>query len=239
MSFLLKPNHVDIWFIDLALQAQDLARCYAVLNVTERAQATRFKFPKLTERYIQVHGLLRFLLARYTHSKAEKLVFAKTTQGKPYLTDYSQLHFNISHSENKLLIAVAPNLIGVDIEAIKPRKSIQDLVARCFATQEQAYWSALPAKQQCREFYQFWTRKEAFVKATGLGIALGLEQCVIDPLNPRYFLSIPAQCGLARDWRLMDLIVGNDCCATVVAKASEFEIIRRELQSFQLTLVTK
>lgn len=230
MSFLLKANSINIGSSHTLLPPAKLRHCYSVLNNNEREQVARFTHIDLKNRYIQAHGLLRFLLADYLNCKPESLVFKKTTQGKPYLSDYPQLQFNISHSNDYLLIATAQDIaVGVDIEHIKTRKTIENLVLRCCAIEEQAYWFALPQAEKLRAFYQFWTRKEAFVKATGLGIVLGLNQCVINPLNPNYFLAIPEQCGLVNEWRLMDLTVDVNYCATVVAKTSDFELVQSDL----------
>ena len=235
MNYCLADNQIAIWSADFATQAFAIDICYALLNKQEQAQAARFKFTHLSQYYIQAHGLLRFLLATYLNENPAQLVFAKAAQGKPYLVDYPQVQFNISHSDSQLLIAVgkyAP--LGVDIELIKPRKTLADLVLRCFAPCEQSYWQALPQEIQTKVFYQFWTRKEAFVKATGLGIALGLQHCVVNPIKPHYFLTVPAQCGKADAWYCTDLAINNDYSAALVTRSQRLQVVYHDLSALHL-----
>ena len=80
-----------------------------------------------------------------------------------------------------------------------------------------------PKKYQA--FYRFWTRKEAFVKATGYGIALGLNQCVINPENPTEFLRVPENCGQASAWHVQDIDLGEGIYGALVAD-KKFCVIR-------------
>ncbi|OTE96514.1 4-phosphopantetheinyl transferase [Crenothrix sp. D3] len=192
--------------------------CYALLDSHERTQADKFKNSLLQQRYIAAHGFLRNTLAQYLNEPPESLRIQKTTQSKPYLVDYPELAFNLSHTRNHTAVAVAKNCqLGVDIEQCKPRTSLAALVQKCFSHEEASYWQQLPEAEQTREFYQFWTRKEAFVKATGFGIALGLRECAINPDKPQSFLAVPANCGLASDWQYRDIAIGEGICAALVA----------------------
>lgn len=136
--------------------------------------------------------LLRQILAHYVRISAAKLIIERGEFGKPYLPDFPEWQFNLSHSGEKLLIAVSDEMpVGIDIEKIKPRRSLVDLVKKCFAVSEQNYWFALPENEQLNVFYEFWTRKEAVVKGIGRGIALGLNRCEIDTNQPNAFLNLP------------------------------------------------
>jgi 4'-phosphopantetheinyl transferase len=223
--FSLPHGVVAVWFADLERLTLDLERCYQVLDTAERAKVAALKSPLLRERYVQAHALLRGLLGRYVQAQPETLILHRSDYGKPFLVDYAALSFNMSHSASKLLIAVTETVpLGVDIEEIKLRTHTAGLVAKCFAPEEQAYWQALPDAEQLAVFFDFWTRKEAFVKAVGQGIRLGLHQCVVDPLNPRGFLRIPALCGSVEDWQITALDVDVSCCAAVVARLPVFSV---------------
>ena len=148
----------------------------------------------------------------------EKIRIKKAEHGKPYLADYPELAFNLSHSADRLMIAIGWNCqLGVDIEICKQRINLSGLVDKCFAEEEAAYWTKLPETQKNQAFYRFWTRKEAFVKATGHGIALGLNQCVINPENPTEFLRVPDNCGQASAWHVLDIDLGEGICSALVA----------------------
>ncbi|MGZ5222394.1 MAG: 4'-phosphopantetheinyl transferase family protein [Chitinophagaceae bacterium] len=184
----------------------------------EKARAGAIKNILLRNHYIETQGRLRNLLAQILNESAEKLRIKTTEYGKPYLIDNPELVFNLSHSVNMLAITVSWNCqLGVDIECYKPRANLFALINKCFADEEVAYWSNLPEDKKTLEFYRFWTRKEAFVKATGRGIALGLNSCVINPENPAEFLRVPINCGQASTWRVWDFDLRQGLCAAVVS----------------------
>ncbi len=196
---------VSLYQFDLT---DDLAdKDYAVLSVEERDFAQTLRHAPVKRRYLRVRFHLRHVLAAFLHTPPNHLRFTKNDYGKPYLADYPHIQFNISHSGEHLLIAIsAIGAIGVDIE--QPRilhTPLVDLVEKCFSNPEINYWQHLPAAEQLLAFYRFWTRKEAFVKAVGRGVALGLPKCVIADASPPYLVSIPSECGTVDDWRLFDL----------------------------------
>ncbi len=210
---------IDFWQHNLDTTVTQQQENWRVLDDTEKTQALKFSNTLLQERYINAHGRLRQILAHYLNlnDAPANLVMQKTAHGKPYLPDYPDLAFNLSHTDNVMVVAVAKNCqLGVDIEQCKPRSSMAALVAKCFSDQEAAYWRQLPETEQLQAFYQFWTRKEAFVKATGLGISLGLRDCVLNPNNPQQFLAIPSQCGFPNDWHNRDIALEQGMCAAVV-----------------------
>ena len=208
--------NIDVWFY--ALTADTIETYWQTLDIEERTQADKFSNSLLKTRYIIAHGRLREVLAGYLNTQAETLIFDKLEHGKPYLLEYPELSFNLSHTGDFMAVAVAENCqIGIDIEVINPRSSFSALVKRCFSEREARYWQALSESEQICQFYQFWTRKEAFVKATGLGISLGLKDCELDICNPERFYSVPSVCGLANQWHNRDLQLSESLCAAVVA----------------------
>jgi 4'-phosphopantetheinyl transferase len=219
--------NIDFWhshYLDNAAYSHH----WHLLDSTEKTRAEKFKTPLLQQRYVTAHGRLRTILAQYLNVSPESLRIQKTAHGKPYLVDYPELAFNLSHTGNVMAVAVANNCqLGVDIEQCKYRTNLAALVEKCFGAEEAAYWQQQPEALQLREFYQFWTRKEAFVKATGLGISLGLRDCVVNPDNPQQFLAIPAVCGLASDWQCQDIALGEGICAAVVANKAISTIMMR------------
>ena len=162
-------------------------------------------------------------MSNYLNQSSDKINIAKTAQGKPYLPDYPQIHFNISHSGGILLAAIsAIGAVGVDIEQAKPqRRDFPGLVTKCFAKSEQNYWNALPETEKTAEFYRFWTRKEAFVKAVGRGLAMGLREFAIVSGASPYFLFLPETYGLTSDWRIFDLSLTTDLYGALVIKNAQ------------------
>ncbi len=210
---------VQIWYGTTDDDANYL-NYWAVLDANEQARAEKFANELLKKRYVLAHGLLRHILAQQLDVPPEKIIFAIAERGKPYLPERPELAFSLSHSANALLIAVGWYCqLGVDLEKVRSRVGLQGLVEKCFAEEEIAYWNSLPKTLQISEFYKFWTRKEALVKATGHGIAVGLNQCVINPENPLEFLRVPSVCGSASSWRVLNIELGMDeSCAVVTDK---------------------
>jgi 4'-phosphopantetheinyl transferase len=217
--------NIDVWYsqhLDNALYAQH----WRVLDNAEKMRAEKFKTPLLQQRYVAAHGFLRHILAHYLSVSADSIRIDTSTHGKPYLPDYPELAFNLSHTGDALMVAVAELCqLGVDIEQCKPRPMLADLANRCFGSEELTYWQQLPEAEQLRAFYQFWTRKEAFVKATGFGIALGMKDCVLNPDKPQTFLAVPAACGVASDWHSRDIAVEEGMCAALVADKAIAKVI--------------
>ncbi|WP_064010964.1 4'-phosphopantetheinyl transferase family protein [Methylomonas methanica] len=203
----MSEHFVDVWQGRLSLSADTLARLASRLSGDETLKAQAFKFPTLRDRYIAARGLLRETLAGYLAVDPAALTFVSGPYGKPALLDEA-LHFNISHTADSLLIAVANFAdIGIDMEAVKLRRNFESLAERCFSDREYQGWCELPAELQAGAFYRLWTKKEAFVKAVGRGIALGLEQCEFALGSGGQLVAIPDEYGPASAWLVHELDV--------------------------------
>lgn len=197
---------INVWYGRIKTQDDDYSRYWQMLDTNEQHYAQALKNDVIRKRYVAVHGQLKILLTQILNQSSDSIVIHKGLHGKPYLADYPQLAFNLSHSDNVFMIAIGWYCqLGIDLEKPKVRPNFPALVKKCFAPEEALYWQQLPDEQKTAEFYRFWTRKEAFVKATGFGIALGLQQCVINPEQPSSFLRIPVQCGDATRWYMRDI----------------------------------
>ncbi len=225
-------NFVNVWYGDILLSASNDLDYWAMLDDQERKRADTFKQQTLQKKYIKTRGVLKAILARYLSVEPQQLTIESAEFGKPFINTDQNLYFNLSHKGNRFVLAVSNiDEIGVDIEQDRGRQNLSALVKKCFSEQEAQYWYALPEDQQTAMFYRFWVRKEAFVKAVGRGIALGLDQCVIDPGEQSSFLTIPAVYGLATDWKILDIkLAEEDVCAVVLKEGVEFEFKQRQWQ---------
>ena len=214
----MKSEIVEIWHGKITAEDSHYQAYWRVLDEAEQAHAGKIKNALLHKRFVEVHGRLRNVLAQTLNQPPEKIWIKKAEHGKPYLADYPELAFNLSHSADRLIIAIGWNCqLGVDIEFCKQRINLPGLVDKCFAEEEAAYWTKLPETKKIQAFYRFWTRKEAFVKATGYGIGLGLNHCAINPDNPTEFLRVPGNCGKASEWHVLDIDLGEGICSALVA----------------------
>lgn len=211
---------ITLWRGDIAASEADYEQYWRILDQAEQQHASNIKNEQLHRRYVEIHARLRILLGDAVNTPPEQLRIHKAEHGKPYLVDYPKLAFNLSHTANKMVLAIAYDCeLGVDIELCKPRTNLAALVDKCFAEEEKNYWQQLPKAQQKQAFYRFWTRKEAFVKATGRGIALGLNQCVINPENQNELLRIPAGYGQTGEWFIQDIDMDAFICGALACWA--------------------
>ena len=223
---------IQLWHGNIAAEDGDYRNYWRILDAAEQAHAEKIKNDLLHKRYVEVHGRLRNVLAQTLNESPEKIRINKAEHGKPYLVDTPELAFNLSHSGSAMVIALAWNCqLGVDMEYCKPRSGLAGLVEKCFAAEESAYWHKLPEAQKTVGFYRFWTRKEAFVKATGRGIGLGLNQCVVNPEDQAGFLRVPADYGQASIWHAVDIALGQGVCAALV---TDKDIVETKLIEFEL-----
>lgn len=172
------------------------------LTADEQARAARFVFERDARRFVVAHSALRAVLAGYLDVAPRALAFTQGAHGKPGLAGPDDgVSFNLSHSGEVAAVAVGwRRVLGVDVEQERPLPDRDALAARSFAPREQAALAALPEAERHAAFFRCWTRKEAFIKATGLGLAQPLEGFVVTlgPDEPARFLAIegdPAELG--------------------------------------------
>lgn len=226
----MEGKFVDVWEGSLSVEPEILTGMLDNLSETERQKAAAFKLPVMRQRYIAVRFLLRKTLGNYLQTEPRALQFHVDTYGKPFLACGS-LHFNISHTADLLMIAVAnfPD-IGIDVEAIKLRGNLDCLAVRCFAEAEYQAWRQLPDAQQEMAFYRLWTKKEAFVKAVGRGVALGLEKCEVQLQAGGQLVNIPPEFGVATDWQISELPTNAASAAALVTSSCCFNLRRLGFQ---------
>ena len=174
-NFVLEENEVHVWRVSLDASVDLQKKCTTILSADERQRSKRFHFVKHRRQYVISHGVLRELLGRYLRCTADGIDFVVNQFGKPYLENV-RLKFNLSHSEDFALIAIASNLeVGVDVEAINRKVEYLDLAKRFFSQQEFREIAAYPEEHQALAFFRCWTGKEAIIKAKGEGLSIPLD----------------------------------------------------------------
>jgi 4'-phosphopantetheinyl transferase len=176
-SFQLASNEVHSWCASLDVPPETSARLYATLTPDERTRSARFHFERDQQRFIVARGVLRDLLGRYLQTQPSQIRFVYNAFGKPDLGPEfaSRLKFNLSHSAGLALIAIATaSNVGVDLEYIRAQSDYADIARRFFSAAEVDYLSALPGHLYAEAFLSCWTKKEAYLKACGEGLAIPL-----------------------------------------------------------------
>ena len=204
----LPAGEVHLWRADLAVERHRLAQLASYLDQDELARAARFHFQRDRLRFTAGRGLLRQILGSYLDLAPNAVRFGYTGNGKPYLLPHSELHFNVSHAAETLVVAVARDRqLGVDVEAL-PIDAADDGVANLvFCAAERTALEAFDATEYSRVFARLWTRKEAYIKADGRGMTLQLDHIDVSTLPEGILLYQPElkQWTPSSDWTLHTL----------------------------------
>ena len=223
----LADDGIHVWCARLDDPAHDLASLAETLSADERNRAERFQFDRDRNRFIVRHALLRRILGRYLNIEPAQCSFSRESRGKPVLTETvagPTLHFNVSHSDGLALFAVArKSAVGVDVERVRPIPEIDGIAAKFFSEHEKSMLNALPAEQRREAFFNCWTRKEAYLKATGAGIADALPQIEVSlaPGHPAQLLSIGGDAQAASLWSLHALEPAAGFIGALAVKAND------------------
>lgn len=199
------PDEIHVWAWDLEPAAVELAAYIEILDVQERERLQRFYFAPDRARYAVAHANVRTILGSYLHQPAADVRFRASEFGKPELDQSdpsSWLHFNLSHSPNIALLTVSNGLpVGVDVEEVRP---IEPEVANSnFSANERWQLKELEGDAWLTGFYRCWTRKEAILKAEGVGLSHPLDSFDVS-LSPAAEL-LGTRKPFSYAWRLHDL----------------------------------
>jgi 4'-phosphopantetheinyl transferase len=229
-SLALPEDEVQLWRIDLEALRHDESRWNRLLSSDELKRASRFHFPRDRQHFAASRALLRTILAVYLKTDPGSLTFSYSKKDKPSLGmphASAGIAFNISHSGAIALFAFARNRdIGVDVEHLRLDFDAEAIARRFFSAHEQIELAAVDKEHRVEAFFRCWTRKEAYIKATGDGLSLPLTQFDVSlasgdtnaliatrpdnseaahwllqevPAGPQY---IAALCVRGRDWKL-------------------------------------
>jgi 4'-phosphopantetheinyl transferase len=206
-------DDVHVWRRTLAWSEAAAHRLEQCLAPDERDKMERFRFEKDRRRYLVGRGLLRSLLGRYLDVAPQELRFETTAAGKPHLASgQRQLQFNVSHSGEYVLIAIADGrAVGIDVEEVRDDFDAGELAAHFFSSDEQRELEALTGRPKIEAFFECWTRKEAYVKARGEGLSLPLDQFDVSlrPGEPARLIATRPDPAEARRWQLSGLHVAD------------------------------
>jgi 4'-phosphopantetheinyl transferase len=177
-SFQLASGEVHSWCAGLDVPPETSARLYSTLALDERDRSARFRSERDRQRFIVARGVLRDLLGHYVQTAPGEISFVYNAFGKPDLSpDFgSPLKFNLSHSAGLVLIAIAAGShVGVDVEYIENRPDYAEIARSFFSPAEVNQLMTLPSDLHAETFFRCWTKKEAYLKACGEGLATPLD----------------------------------------------------------------
>jgi 4'-phosphopantetheinyl transferase len=177
----LSESEIHIWFSfpGETKDPQESDAVCPVLDEGEKARMERFHFPDDCRLFEESHALLRRTLSRYSEVLPQEWRFVKDAHGKPRIDpniDSSALSFSLSHTKGLAVVAVTGGAdIGVDVERTDRIVGAARLTCRFFSPEETIALQDLPPERLRERFFLYWTLKESYIKARGLGLSLPLD----------------------------------------------------------------
>ena len=175
---------IDVWlvFYDEIVDEGLLAELRRLLTDAEREQEQHFYFADDRKRHLVTRAMVRTVLSRYEAVAPSDWVFAVNRYGRPEIansvaTNAGELCFNLSHTRSLIALSVTRGgAVGIDVENVVTRAASIGIAERFFSPSEAAALSRVPPERQSDRFFEYWTLKESYIKARGMGLSIPLEQ---------------------------------------------------------------
>jgi 4'-phosphopantetheinyl transferase len=195
--------HLWLAFYDQITEESLHSAYRELLNTAEKDQELRFYFARDRRRYLVTRALVRTVLSRYAGIHPKDWIFSTNAYGRPEIVNVQardeRLVFNVSHTHSLIVLGVTRcRALGVDVENFHAREAAIDVADRYFAPQEVAALTDAPLDHQQYRFFEYWTFKEAYIKARGMGLSLPLDKFSFHYPNDRA-VEIAIQPELADD----------------------------------------
>ena len=223
-TIVLQSDEIHIWRASLDQSESYVHRMQQILVPDELRRAKCYYFDRDRMRFIISRGLLRTLLGFYLKKEPREIQFCYGHYGKPELagqTGRDALRFNISRSHGLSLMAITRGReLGIDLERIRSDMTYESIAERFFSPRENAMLHSLPNNIKPTAFFNCWTRKEAYIKARGVGLSIPLDQFDVSliPGEPASLLSTKDSGEEITRWSLQELHPRHGCVAALAAE---------------------
>lgn len=197
------PDEVHVWSLNLDLIPEDEYTYYGLLSDDEGIKARRYRLATHQRRSMLARAYLRIILSLYLNVDPKIIVFAYHNR-KPGLVFPKSMpvNFNLSHSHDLLVIGVTLNhALGIDVEKIDSH-AYEEIAARHFSYQEKLCLSQLSESRKKWAFYNIWSRKEAVLKAAGIGLSIPLSSLSVPISDQAEWIEL-----LGKRWYLLSLLL--------------------------------
>lgn len=216
----IKHNEVHIWCIRLNLFREKLKGFYSVLSSDERIRADNYHFLRDQESFVIARASLRNLLGYYLNIDPKQIVFSYNSYGKPYLELETNLNytlqFNLSHSENIILLAFSENIrIGIDVEKIYSTSDLLDVAHRYFSSVEYKRLMTMPRIKREKAFFKYWSRKESYIKGLGKGLSIPLNSFDVSIDSDTQPILLDVRNDHMCNWIIYNLDVGSEYAGAI------------------------
>lgn len=211
---------IRVYRADLDLLSERV--CFSLLDETEKSRAVGISSRSARHEFVKSRALLRLLLSKHTGLPVGTFAFATGENGKPILPGSHDIHFNVSHSDGTALVAIASAEIGVDIERIDGSVDYAGVAQSVFSRSEIEVLREASDARRGEVFFSIWTRKEAYLKATGAGFSSNLP--MISTAAPDGTIEDLGGSAGRCTWHAFDLPVAGYFKAALVTAAGECRI---------------
>jgi 4'-phosphopantetheinyl transferase len=207
-----------------------VARDFALLQPDERERAARFRFDADRRMYVGAHGLLRRSLSRHGGAAPAEWRFSGKEGDRPEIAaplGSPRLRFSLSHTRSVVACAIATELdVGIDVEDLTRDAPLE--VSERFALSERTALAALGPGAREDLFFAYWTLKEAYIKARGLGLAIPLDEMAFDVSPSKIEVSFRAgSLDDESEWRFESWRIGDTCRAAIAVRSrQDLQVLR-------------
>jgi 4'-phosphopantetheinyl transferase len=225
-AFDIPPGEVQLWWASLDVSDTEVPHLRRILNQQELERADRFRVPHAARRFVAARAVLRTLLGQAMATDPDRIEFTYGDHGKPSVTGAP--YFNASDSGDTVVVTMASQEIGVDVEGLRSLPNPDRLARRICTPDELEQLTKFPGDDFDARLLRLWTYKEAALKAVGLGLPGGLRNVEVDfrPGRPPRLVRL---CDDSGGWSLLTADVNDSILCSIVVRGSVRRLGIREL----------
>lgn len=214
-------NHIHVWQVDIDKHLPHIDKLQEVLTPDELTRANKYLKSTNRDKFIISRGSLRYILSGYLKCPPSDIRFKLTENNKPEICGLPgvNLHFNLSDSADRVLVAVAASPVGIDVELINHKFGYHAILNNNFSMPEAVY---INSTENFKRFFLLWTRKEAILKATGIGLTDHLK--LIPSLDGEYSIE-GALLSTTNSWQLRSFEMNGDYIATIATMVLKNDLV--------------
>jgi 4'-phosphopantetheinyl transferase len=200
-------DRIQVWTLSTQAGPEALAASLEILSGEEKDRAERFRHARSRETFILTRAVVRMLLGRRLECDPRAVSIRYGANGKPALGEERNLYFNVTHSDGLAAIAMTSAVdIGIDLEKVRPFPDLEQIADASFSPEETQEINSLSRAKRQRAFFSSWTRREAYLKAVGIGLSDSMNQFrVKSDSNGRKTLEFLNEIAAAQTWTIEDL----------------------------------